>query len=118
MIKAWNKNIGQHFRSFHLEVLALHILNNVTISDFPSAMRYFFDKGREKIKFQTPDPAGYTGDVGSYIASTAQIQEAVTKFQTAFDRAVKAEEHVKVGYTATALEFWREIFGDYFPTPY
>jgi hypothetical protein len=55
MIRAWNKNIGQHFHSFHLEILALQILDKVTISDFPSGMRYFFDKGREKIKFQTAE---------------------------------------------------------------
>jgi hypothetical protein len=118
MIKAWNKTIGQHFRSFHLEVLALQILTNVQISDFPSGARYFFDKGREKIKFQTADPAGYSGDVGSYISSSAQIQEAVGKFQIAFDRAIKAEDYATRGHTADAVGLWQKIFGDYFPNYY
>lgn len=118
MIKAWNKNIGQHFRSFHLEVLALQILDKITISDFPSGMRYFFDKGREKIKYQTPDPAGYSGDVGSYISSPAQIQEAVGKFQTAFDRALKAEDYAQHGYVSNAVDEWKKIIGDYFPNYY
>jgi hypothetical protein len=118
MIKAWNKNIGKYFQSFHLEVMALQILNNVKISDFPSGVRYFFDKGRAKIKFQTADPAGYAGDVGGYISSPAQIEDAVEKFQTAFDRAIKAEDYAERGHTADAIEIWQKIFGDYFPSYY
>jgi hypothetical protein len=115
MIKAWNKNIDRHFRSFHLEVLAWSILNGVTISNFPSGVRFFFDKGRELVSKQNPDPAGYSGDVGSYIAGTAKIQEAVGKFQLAYERAVKAEAYEQRGQTADAMETWRMIIGDYFP---
>jgi hypothetical protein len=97
-------------------VLALQILSGVTISDFPSGVRYFFDKAREKIKYQTADPAGYSGDVGSYISSPAQIEEAVGKFQRAFDRAIKAEENDSRGYISEAIELWQKIFGDYFPS--
>jgi len=118
MIKAWNKNSGQYFRSFHLEVLALQILENVKISDFPSGIRYFFDKGREKMQFKTADPSGYHDDVSSYISTAAQIQEAKSKFQTAFDRAVKAEDYARRGYTEAAFEEWGKIFGSYFPTYY
>ena len=81
-------------------------------------MRYFFDKGREKVKYQTADPAGYSGDVGSYISSSAQIQEATDKFQTAFDRALKAEDYAKRGYVSNAVDEWKKIFGDYFPNYY
>ena len=115
MIKAWNKNIDRHFRSFHLEVLAWSILNGVNISNFPSGVRFFFDKGRELVSKQNPDPAGYSGDVGSYIAGTAKIQEAVGKFQLAYERAVKAEDYEQRGQTADAMETWRMIIGDYFP---
>ena len=44
MIKGWNKNHSSYFRSFHLEVLALEILANVRITDFPSGMRFYFEK--------------------------------------------------------------------------
>ena len=115
MIKAWNKNIDRHFRAFHLEVLAWSILNGVNISNFPSGVRFFFDKGRELVSKQNPDPAGYSGDVGSYIAGTAKIQEAVGKFQLAYERAVKAEAYEQRGQTADAMETWRMIIGDYFP---
>ena len=118
MIKAWNKGSGQYFRSFHLEVLALQILNDVTISDFPSGVRYVFDKGREKLRYQTPDPAGFPGDVGGYISSQAQITEAIGRFQRSFDQAIKAEDFARRGAIAEAISQWHNIFGDYFPTYY
>ena len=115
MIKGWNKSIGSYFRSFHLEVLAIEILKGVTISDFPSGTRFFFDKGRELITKKNLDPAGYGGDVGSYLATREKIEEAGRKFQLAYDRALKAEDFDKRGNVPEAVEMWRKVFGDYFP---
>lgn len=115
MIKAWNKNNNKYFSSFHLEVLALSILNNVTISDYPSGMRFYFDKARDLITKQNPDPAGYGGDVGSYINTQEKIKEAVAKFELAYNRAIKAEDYASRGYTKDAVDLWVKIFGDYFP---
>lgn len=115
MIKGWNKNTGSFFMSFHLEVLALSILDNVTISDFPSGIRYYFDKGKDLINKQNPDPAGLGGDVGAYLNTREKVQEAVDKFQLAYERAIKAEEYERQGYTQNAIEMWRKVFGDYFP---
>lgn len=118
MIKGWNKNSGKYFRSFHLEVMALQTLNGVnrvTISDFPSGMRYFFDKARSYVTKQNPDPAGYGGDVGNYIKSQEEIQEAANKFQLSYERALKAEEYASKGYIKDAIDTWIKIFGDYFP---
>ncbi len=115
MIKAWNRNSGQYFRSFHLEVLALSVLDNVTISDFPSGVRFFFQHGMGLISKQNPDPAGYGGDVGSYITQ-ADIQEAVQRFQVAYEKAQKAEQFENQGHTTTAFGLWAKIFGDYFPS--
>lgn len=116
MIKCWNRNIQSNFHSFHLEVLALSILSNVTITDFSSGARYYFDKGRTLIAQQNLDPAGYGGDVGSYINNKDKIDEAVTRFQTAYDRAVKAEYYEAQGQTKSAVDEWVKIFGNYFPT--
>lgn len=115
MIKAWNRTIDKHFRSFHLEVLAMQIFNNVTISDFPSGARFYFDKGRTVIREQNLDPAGYGDDVGAYINTPQAVQEAVNKFQTAYERAVKAEDLARREYISDAVNTWARIFGDYFP---
>ncbi len=115
MIKGWNKNVGSFFMSFHLEVLALSVLNNVTISSFPSAVRFYFDKGKDLINKQNIDPAGLGGDVGAYLNTKEKIQEAVDKFQLAYERSIKAEEYESRGYIQEAIETWRKVFGDYFP---
>lgn len=112
MIKGWNKSISEYFRAFHLEVLALDIFNGVTISDFPSGARFYFDKGRALIANKNPDPAGYGGDVGRYITA---IDEASGKFQLAYDRAVKAEDLASRGSVQAATDIWIKVFGDYFP---
>ncbi|MBX6361896.1 MAG: nucleotidyltransferase [Acidobacterium ailaaui] len=115
MIKAWNKNSGKYFRSFHLEVMILQILNGVTISDLASGVRFFFDKARFYVTKQNPDPAGYGGDVGSYINTQEKIQEAASKFQLAYERALKAEDYALRGDIKDAINMWIKIFGDYFP---
>jgi hypothetical protein len=114
MIKGWNKSHSSYFRSFHLEILALAILNNITVTDFPSGARFYFDKGRAVIKQQNTDPAGYGGDVGSYITGDKE-EEAAGRFQLSFDRAVKAEQYAANGNMSAAVEMWGKIFGDYFP---
>ena len=56
---------------------------------------------------KNPDPAGYSGDVGSYYCRhRKKIQEAVGKFQLAYERAVKAEAYEQRGQTADAMETW------------
>lgn len=114
MIKQWNRESGGLFTSFHLEVLAWQILNGVTISDYPSGVRYYFDKCRSYIKKKNPDPAGYGGDVGYYLNSK-NIDAAGSRFTTAYNRAVKAETYERGGYTQSAINEWRKVFGDRFP---
>ena len=114
MIKCWNRTIGKHFRSFHLEVLAWSIFDGITISSFPSGMRYFFDKGKDLISKKNPDPTGYNDDVGYYIDTSEKIQQAVSRFTTAYDRALKAEDFDRNGYTQHAIEEWRKIFSSAF----
>ncbi len=115
MLKCWNRAHSKFFRSFHIEVLALQILNNVAITDFPSGTRYFFDKARQLMAVQNPDPAGYGDDVGSYINGQEKINEAVAKLQLAFERALKAETFASNGNNRAAIEMWGHIFGGYFP---
>jgi len=116
MVKAWNRNIGQYFQSFHIEALAIQILQGVTISDFPSGMRYYFDKGRSVIAQKNMDPAGLGDDLGKYINTQQKIQEAVGKFQLAYERALEAEDLATRGRIERATETWKKVFGDCFPS--
>lgn len=115
MLKSWNRETSTFLRSFHLETMALQILDNVTISDFSSGARYFFDKGKDYVTKKNPDPAGYDGDVGSYLNTEEKIRNAVSRFETAHTRALKAEDFARRAYVADAVDMWRMIFGGYFP---
>lgn len=115
MIKAWNKKNGSPFISFHLECLVLQILTNVTINNFPSGVRYVFDKARSAVQASVPDPAGYNQNVGKYLNTQAKIDDVVSRLETAYTRAIKAEEYAAKGNIAEAYSYWRLIFGDYFP---
>jgi hypothetical protein len=116
MLKGWNKSrLNSHFRSFHLEVLALEIFRGVTISNFPSGCRFFFDKARGLIRGKNLDPAGYGDDVGSYIVGQTAVEDAVRKLARAYDYAVKAETFASRGQHRDAILAWEGVFNDYFP---
>lgn len=115
MIKAWNKTHGALLRSFHLEALTLNILNNVTITNFPSGTRYVFDKMRTQVSYIVPDPAGYSGDLGAYLDTPSKKADVVSRLESAYQRAVDAESLEKQGKTVDAFGKWKLVFDDYFP---
>ncbi|MCP3439790.1 nucleotidyltransferase [Bradyrhizobium sp. CCGUVB14] len=114
MIRRWNREINSAFRGFYLELMTIDILNGIRIDDFPSGVRYVLDKGREKVKFKQRDPAGY-GDEINPLDNVTTVEDAVSRFTTAYNRAIKAEEYARGGKIEAAYGEWRKIFGDYFP---
>jgi len=114
MIKSWNKGNGSFFRSFHLEVLALEALRGVTITDFPSGLRFFFQKAQSLVRGTNKDPAGYGDDIGRYITQST-VDEASRKFQGAFNSAAAAEQYGNRGQIREALEIWRHLLPNHFP---
>lgn len=113
MIKAWNREISSPFRSFYLELMVEKLLRGVTISSFPSGCRYVFDKGRVQIKSKIADPAGFKNQLNPL--GTGSVEEAVQRFETAYGRAIKAEQLDKSGDSAAAVAEWQKIFGSSFP---
>jgi Second Messenger Oligonucleotide or Dinucleotide Synthetase domain len=114
MIKAWNRQINRAFRSFYLELLVELAVRNVRITDFPSGCRYVFDKGRELVKYTMIDPAGLGSEVQG-LAGVSTVSEAVSRFETAYSRAMRAELYASQGKVADAVTEWRKVFGNYFP---
>jgi hypothetical protein len=114
MMKCWNRASGDLFRSFHLEVLVRHVLTDVTITDFPSGVRWVLDKMRGKVWAKIADPAGYSDDMASYL-SKAEADRMISALDSAHRSAVAAETYGSVGYVRSAIEEWQSIFGDCFP---
>ena len=115
MIKAWNRAINRAFRSFYLELLVAHVLQGMTISNDWSGCRYVFDKGRQLIRSRMTDPAGLdtTGVPG--LAGVSNLTDAASRFETAYNRAVRAEQYANAGRIVDAVTEWRKVFGNYFP---
>jgi hypothetical protein len=114
IIKGWNKAISDAFVGFYLELMTTDILLGVTISNFPSGVRFVLDRGRERIKCMMIDPAGF-GDQVNGLAGVATVTEAVSRFTTAYNRAAKAELLAAGGKVEAAIDEWRKVFGSYFP---
>ncbi|HEV7291313.1 MAG TPA: CBASS oligonucleotide cyclase [Devosia sp.] len=114
MIKCWNRNEGNRFRSFHLEVLVRQVLTDVGITDFPSGARWVFDKMRTKVWTKVQDPAGYSDDIAPFLTHS-EAQRMIAALDLAYRRAVAAEVNAQRGYVRIAMEGWSAIFGDQFP---
>ncbi|OJU08033.1 MAG: nucleotidyltransferase, partial [Caulobacterales bacterium 68-7] len=114
MLKAWNQSRNV-LRSFHLETLARDVLRGVTITDFPSGLRYIFDKARAKIHSKLADPAGYSDDVAAYLNTEAAMDNVVKRLDWAFQQARDAEADDAAGRTAKAFERWRLLLPNSFP---
>ena len=115
MLKGWNRGINDGFVGFYLELLAKRELTGVTISDFPSGVRFVFDKGRDAVRYKIADPAGY----GAYVnplSKVATVDAAVSRFTTAYNRARKAENYAASGNVTSAFDEWRKVFPSYFPS--
>ena len=113
MVKRWNKYINQPFISFYLELMVINMFANNQIFDYESGMTFFFIKGKDAIRYTIQDPVSYGGQVKGL--SGINIQDAVSRFDTAYGRAGKAYDYNKRGYSQNAFEEWQKIFGSYFP---
>lgn len=116
ILKCWNRAVNSPFRSFHLEALAWAIFSGIKISDYSSGSRYFFDKAKNYIRSKFPDPAGYSDDISYYIATEADMSATISKLETAYNRAIKAERFAAENKISNAVDEWQKIFGDYFPS--
>lgn len=114
MVKAWNKSRNL-MRSFHLETLVLSVLQGVTISSFPSGLRYVFDKARAKIKVKLADPAGYSDDVAAYLTKTEEMDRIIGRLDWAYATALEAEQLAANGEIGEAYDKWNLILKGYFP---
>ena len=114
MMRAWNRVNNRSFVGFYLELMTTNILTGIRIDDFPSGMRYVLDHGREKVKFKQHDPAGFKNEVNP-LNTVQSVDEAVARFTSAYNTALKAEQFAKGGQIREATDEWRKLLGDYFP---
>lgn len=114
MMKCWNRQQGYPLRSFHLEVMVMHVLQGIVITDYPSGVRWAFDKMRGAIRARIADPAGYSDDIAPGL-SPMDRERLARRLDAAFNTAMQAESNAQYGNVKTSMDFWRSLFGDFFP---
>ena len=112
MIKWWNRQLGNLFQSFHIEVMAIHIFSGRT-SDYPWYIFQYF----ENAVALTSSPLWHeTGYVDGYLDNNTR-KEVGKILETARDKAREAWCLTDDGGTdhKHAIEIWRGIFGEEYP---
>jgi hypothetical protein len=113
MIKQWNKEHSDLLESFHIEVMAIAIFIG-NIDEYTWHTYRFFD---EAVKLASGSLAYEDGYADDYLDS-ANRKEVVKRLETARDKARSAWHLTYNGRSEhkEAIEIWRQIFGDKFPT--
>lgn len=112
MIKWWNHQHSSYFQSYHIEVLALHILTG-SFSNYPWEVFQFFDKSVELAQ----EPLWHHRAYADSYLDRKKRQEVENRLETASDKARNAwfktcgsnDDH------KGAIEIWGQIFGGEFP---
>lgn len=113
MMKGINRQHGSFLTSFYLELLVADILTNITISNYPSGVRYTLVEMIEKVKYTQKDPSGLGGHVqGLTGLNPTQTSEKVKSLSVI---AQNAEAFEKNGKTRESVQEWKKLFGDFFP---
>jgi hypothetical protein len=113
MIKQWSKEHSDLLESFHIEVMAIRGLSGIII-DYPWSVFQYFDQAAKLASSSLAYETGYADD---YLDWT-QRKEVVKRFETARDKARDAWYMTYNGRSQheKAIEIWRQVFGERFPT--
>ncbi len=80
LLKHWNQvqNAGR-LESYHLEVVAWHVFNQHPdkITDYGTAVKYFFDNATPYFSQACPDPTNLGGPVDIYLSQADRLQTLV-----------------------------------------
>jgi hypothetical protein len=112
MIKHWNRMHSDYLQSYHIEVLALNVFAG-NLDDTPWHVLKFFDDARPLLRSALYHDTGF---VDNYLNSTDRA-EVIKRFDAAYARSLTAW-HATYGANddhKTAIETWRQVFGDKFP---
>ena len=113
MIKHWNRIHSDYLRSYHIEVLAIKVLNG-NLDDTTWEVFKFFDNARKLLE----GPHWYVTGFSDDYLSWSDRQEVLKRFDTAISKSRDA--WLKTYGTNSdhkgAIEIWKQIFGTEFPS--
>lgn len=115
ILKYWNRTQnGDRLRSYHLEALAWYVFHAHPnkISDYSSAVKYFFDNAPALLINHCNDLTGLGGHIDLYLTPEAR-QQSIQKMQ----QASRSIGLLPVAFLSSPnFSGWRAVFGQQFAT--
>lgn len=113
MIKHWNAAHGNYLQSYHIEVLAIKVFNS-NLNDIAWNIFQFFEKARPLLTGSLWYGFGFADE---YL-SISDRNEILKRFDTAIglSRAAWAKTYGTSNDHKGAIQTWKVIFGDKFPS--
>jgi len=110
LIKFWNETQNQgRIRSYHLEVITWRTFASEKITDYPSALRYFFNNAELQLTCLCPDPTGLGDYIDKYMSPLAR-QQSIAKIREA-RQTLNARLLLGTASLVSELSGWKKVFG-------
>jgi len=116
-IKAWKYFRDVPISSFYLELRVAKYANSESIIGYSTDVKRILCELRDCKLPDMQDPMGISGYISACKTETLK-ETALSRLETAATRAEKAREAEAKGDTAQAFEWWRQLYGEGFPTYY
>jgi len=115
MIKTWNRVSGNLFNGYYLELLVTDVLSDYEITSCSETIRYIFKTVFPEVAYQQYDPANMEFKVEGLndIDTIISAMNLTRKSYQLANQAVSFEQQEKIN---DALESWKELFPQSFPT--
>ena len=116
LLKSWKREKCDYVKSFHLELLAVEILQENLITSFSSGIARFFSSGMNYLQdVSLVDPANTENLIDDYLDKDGvrgQLLKLIAKEKEIAENALYLEE---IGEKEKAVSEWKKIFswGDY-----
>jgi hypothetical protein len=111
LLKSWKREKCDYVKSFHLELLAVEILQENLITSFSSGITRFFSSGMNYLQdVSLVDPTNTENLIDEYLDNDGvrgQLLELIAKEREIAENALYLEE---VGEKEKAISEWKKIF--------
>jgi hypothetical protein len=126
MFKSWNRAHYDKLTGFHLEMALAgawpttqstaypYSMQRVAYSSYAQAAAALFPALSNALQYRTSGPAGISGTIDDYLGSVDRLSTR-QRLDSATEAAQIALRHEARGDHYSAINKWREIFGESFP---
>lgn len=115
ILKTWNRVSGNLFNGYYLELVVTDILSSYEITNYTETLRFIFKSALAEVAFQKHDPANMEFQIGG-LNDISDLIAAMKLIKKSFFLADEAVSFEHAGNIEKALDNWRELFPQTFPT--